>query len=303
MSAIEFRNVSKSYRGVRALSDVSLSVSEGEVYGLLGPNGAGKSTVLGVALDYVLPDSGSVSVLGTDPSENARSLRRRIGLLPDEYAVFDNLSGREHVEYVASAKDADADIDELFRRVGLDGVGPQRATGYSTGMKQRLVLAMALVGRPELLVLDEPFSGLDPHGTALVRDLIETERERGATVLVSSHVLSSVEPVSDRIGILTDGRLVTSGTPDSLRRDSDVSTTLRIEFDGAPPATRERISDIPNVTDVSVRDGIVIVDAVSGAVQSAVLTQLQEAGVRVRSVSVDEPDLEDVFASFTRDAP
>ncbi|MFD1571826.1 ABC transporter ATP-binding protein [Halorubrum laminariae] len=215
--AIEASAVTKEYGDVRAVDSLDLTVKHGETYGFLGPNGAGKSTTIGLLLDYLRPTSGTVRVLGHDPRRDIVKVHDRVGVLPDRFGLYDDRSARQHVAFVTETKRVDEDPAVLLERVGLGDAVDDDAGDFSSGMEQRLALAMALVGDPELLILDEPFGGLDPHGVRRVREIVHEETQRGATVFFSSHVLGQVELVCDRIGVLHEGQLVAEGTLDELR--------------------------------------------------------------------------------------
>ena len=207
MAAIQLDGVTKHFGAVTALQTLDLTVERGEIFGFLGPNGAGKSTAIDVMLDYVRPDAGTASVLGLDSATQTVEIRRRTGILPDGYAVFPAMTGYDHLEFAIEAVGADDDPDALLDRVGLTPAeGAREAESYSKGMAQRLTLAVALVGEPDLLVLDEPTTGLDPGGARRMREIIEAEADRGATVFFSSHILAQVEAVCDRVGILRNGQ-------------------------------------------------------------------------------------------------
>lgn len=227
--AIEVTAVTKEYGEVQAVDSLNLLVERGETYGFLGPNGAGKSTTIGLLLDYLRPTSGTVRVLGNDPRRDVVSVHDQVGVLPDRFSLYEDRSARQHVAFVAETKRVDDDPAVLLERVGLGDAVDDDAGNFSSGMEQRLALAMALVGAPELLILDEPFSGLDPHGVRRVRELVHEETQRGATVFFSSHVLGQVELVCDRIGVLHEGQLVAEGTLDELRNRTQLSDSATIE--------------------------------------------------------------------------
>jgi ABC-2 type transport system ATP-binding protein len=303
MSAIELRGVTKRYGDVTALDDVSLSVAEGEIFGFLGPNGAGKSTTIDILLDFVRPTAGSASVLGYDAQADSLAVRRRVGVLPDGYHLYDRLTARHHLEFAVASKDADDDIDAVLERVGLADAADRRAGGFSKGMKQRLVLAMALVGEPEVLVLDEPTTGLDPNGARKMREIIREERDRGATVFFSSHILEQVEAVCDRVGILRDGRLVAVDTIDALRGalGSEARLSLTVE-----PMSDEVVAAVAAVEGVSsVREdghGQLSV-ACEEAAKTAVLAAVEAAGARLLDFDTEDVSLEELFAAYTEDTP
>ncbi|MFB6151567.1 MAG: ABC transporter ATP-binding protein [Haloarculaceae archaeon] len=208
MSAVDIDGVTKRYGDVLAVDGVDLAVDRGEVYCLVGPNGSGKTTILNVLLDFVRPTEGSVEVLGHDARTESLAVRERIGVVPEGYGVYDRLTGRQHVAFAADSKGADDDPDAILERVGLADAADQRAGEYSKGMAKRLILGAALVGDPDLLVFDEPFSGLDPAAFARLRDTIEAENDRGTAVFLSTHLFGPVERVGDRVGVLLDGELV-----------------------------------------------------------------------------------------------
>jgi len=208
MPAITVDNLTKSFGQTVALDDLSFRVEEGEVFGFLGPNGAGKSTTINIVLDFARPTAGEISVLGMDAQRYSRDIRQRTGVLPEGVELYDRLTARQHLEFAIDSKNADDDPEALLERVGLVDAIDRKAGGYSKGMAQRLMLAMALVGEPDLLILDEPSTGLDPNGAREMRDIVREESERGATVFFSSHIMEQVEAVCDRVGILRDGKMV-----------------------------------------------------------------------------------------------
>lgn len=248
MDAIQIDDLTKRYGDHIAIDELNLTVHRGEALGFLGPNGAGKSTTINVLLDYVRPTTGTVQVLGYDTQTETQAIHKRIGVLPDGYSLYDRLTGNEHLELAAQLKQTNVDVRAVCDRVGLDESDADRPTGsYSKGMSQRLALGMALVGNPDLLILDEPTTGLDPHGISRMKSLIQTELDRGTTVFFSSHVLDHVESACDRVAILDDGMLVAVDTIDGLREAVD-SETLTLEelfaeytnkTDHQPVTTRE----------------------------------------------------------------
>ncbi|MFC6875443.1 ABC transporter ATP-binding protein [Halobellus marinus] len=227
--AILTEGLTKQYGSTTAVDELTLTVESDEIYGFLGPNGAGKSTTIGLLMDYLRPTTGSISVLGQDPQRDVVDVHSRVGILPDRYSLYDGLTARQHLELVIDTKRVSDSPEVLLDRVGLEDVDGQSVGTFSQGMEQRLALAMALVGDPDLLVLDEPFTGLDPHGVRTVREIVHEENDRGAAVFFSSHVLGQVEFVCDRIGILHEGRLVAEGTIDSLRADTNVGADAPVE--------------------------------------------------------------------------
>jgi ABC-2 type transport system ATP-binding protein len=299
MPAIRTESLTKRFgEDVVAVEDLSLDVEAGEVFGFLGPNGAGKSTTINVLLDYLRPTEGSATVLGYDAQRETQQIHQRIGILPEGFDLYDRLSGRKHVEFAVESKGSDDDPAEILDRVGL---GPEaadrRAGGYSSGMAQRLALAMALVGDPDLLILDEPSSGLDPNGARQMRELVRGEADRGTTVFFSSHILGQVEAVCDRVGIMNDGRLVAEDTIEGLRESVGSSSTLELTVDRVPENLD--LTAVPAVSDVAVDGDVIRVAVGDSGAKSQIINRVEAAGATVTDITTAQASLEDLFAAYT----
>ena len=225
---IESSGLSKSYGKTVALEGVDVSVPRGQVFGFLGPNGAGKTTFVKILLDFIRPDSGSVRILGEQPG---RADRRRLGYLPERISIHPFLTAREYLNMQATLAGIPAprraqQVDQALNRVKMFVAADRRIEGFSKGMLQRIGVAQALLGDPELLVLDEPNSGLDPLGVLEIREIILAEKARGATVLVNSHQLLEVEKMCDRVAILNRGRVVAQGTQNELTGERGIELEL-----------------------------------------------------------------------------
>jgi ABC-2 type transport system ATP-binding protein len=245
-----------------------------------------------------------VSVLGRDATGDGVAIRRRTGVLPDGFSVYDRLSGRKHVEFAIRSKEADDDPDALLERVGLLDDADRKAGDYSKGMRQRLALAMALVDDPDLLILDEPSSGLDPAGAKEMREIVRAESDRGATVFFSSHVLEQVDAVCDRVGILREGELVAEDSVEGLREAVGGEETLEISVggasgaDGADDAAVEAVRAVEGVSRVD-RDGDALVVSCADGAKTRVIAALEDAGVAVDDFHTREASLEDLFLAYT----
>ena len=215
-TVVAIDEVTKRYGEVVAVSNVSLSLSRGEVYSLVGANGAGKSTLLRMLVGITEPDAGRLLICGEDILTTAT--RRHLGYLPEELVLYERLTGKEYLELVAGLKDADSKrIPEELGFFELLPAQDKLVGGYSLGMRKKLGLAAAMLGSPDVLVLDEPLNGLDVEMMRKLRHRIEDERNNGRALLVASHVMSFVERVSNRVGIMRAGKLVVEGSPSELR--------------------------------------------------------------------------------------
>jgi ABC-type multidrug transport system ATPase subunit len=290
---IETRGLTKRYDdAIVAVDGLELRVRRGEVYGFLGPNGAGKTTTLRMLLGLVRPTAGRVSILGSPPG-TPQGLAR-IGAMVESPGFYPYLSGRDNLRVVARyAGIADERVEAALGEVGLSARAGDRFTAYSTGMKQRLGLAAALLKDPELLILDEPTNGLDPAGMAEMRSFIRSLGEGGRTVVLSSHLMGEVEQVSDRVGVIREGSLVAEGTVDELRGRAGLQ--LRAE----PLADAARlVAALPDVENVTRVDGLLNV-TVDPTRAPQINRMLVDAGIAVAELYTERTSLEDVFLELT----
>lgn len=301
MAAIELKSLRKQFGDVVVLQGFDLTVQEGEIFGFLGPNGAGKSTTIDILLDYVRPSGGNASVFGLDTHRETKEVHQHIGVLPDAYHLDGHLTARQHLAFAIESKDADDDPDVLLDRVGLTPVGDRTVDGFSKGMAQRLVLALALVGRPDLLILDEPSTGLDSDGARRMRSIVREERERGATVFFSSHILGQVDAVCDRVGILSNGRLVAQDSIDGLQAAVGAKAKLQVTLDRHPEGALESVRRLAGVSNVRIdsEQGTVSVSCPDEQ-KAAVIDTLRSNGARVLDFETSELSLEEQFVSYTR---
>jgi ABC-type multidrug transport system ATPase subunit len=217
---VEVESVVKRYGPVVAVNDVSLNIRAGEIYSLIGANGAGKSTLIRMIMGLTAPDEGRVLIFNEDHTQHAMT-KRHLGYLPEELTLYSRLTGREYLALVAGLKDADAArIPDALRFFELEHAADKLAGGYSLGMRKKLGLAAAMLGEADILVLDEPLNGLDVEMMRKLRLRLEDERKQGRAILVSSHVMSFVERISDRVGVMRKGKLVAEGSPDQLRENT-----------------------------------------------------------------------------------
>ncbi|WP_222916712.1 ABC transporter ATP-binding protein [Natrinema sp. SYSU A 869] len=297
MVAIETSSLTKRYGdSVLAVDDLDLVIEEGEIFGFLGPNGAGKSTTINLLLDFVRPSDGSATVLGYDAQHETGAIRERIGVLPEGASVYDRLTAREHLQWVIDTKGTDDDPDAVLERVGLAGDGDRPAGGYSKGMAQRLGFGMALVGDPDLLILDEPSSGLDPTGMQEMREIIADEADRGTSVFFSSHILGEVEAVCDRIGIMNEGHLAATGTPDELQGELDLGAPITLEVETVPEHLE--LGQLAGVRSVSIDGTTITATCADSSVKVDVVRHIADV-TAVRDIISEDVSLEQLFNTYT----
>jgi len=293
--ALRFEGLTKRFGDVVAVDDLTLEVRRAQVFGFLGPNGAGKTTTIGMALGLIHPTRGHVEVLGRRVTPGRTRALRRVGSLVGAPAVIPSFSARRNLELLAGVvpgHDGPGQVDRVLRRVGLDEVAHRRAGGFSTGMKQRLGLAMALLEAPELLVLDEPTSGMDAAGRREVKNLLRGLAAEGTTVFLSSHLLHEVEQVCDEVAVLDHGRLVTAGPVASLL-PSGALVRLRLED---PAAAAARVAALEGVGRVAVNGAYLEVEGLDAASLVAFLVGMGQVPSEVTS---GRPDLESLFLELT----
>lgn len=235
---VSLSSVSKLYGPVHAVNEVSLALEPGECVALAGHNGAGKSTLIKLVLGLIRPTLGDVKLLGREASgPGVVNVRRDVGYLPETVALYPSLTGVETLAFFAQLKGLPCDDNErLLSRVGIARASGRRVGGYSKGMRQRLALAQALLGQPKVLLFDEPTTGLDPASRLMFYEIVRELRDSGATVLLSTHVLTELEGNTDRVIVMKNGRKVADGSMSSLRRSSSLPTRIRITLPAGAPA-------------------------------------------------------------------
>ncbi len=310
MSALVTRGLTKRYGDALAIDGLHLAIEAGELYGFLGPNGSGKTTTIRIALGLIFPTSGDVELLGERVvGAGRRDVLARAGAMVEEPAFYRYLSGRRNLEAFARAGRSRSDvaarlsrIDEVLGLVGLTEAAGMRVKAYSQGMRQRLGIALALLGAPEILILDEPTNGLDPQGMREVRTLLRRLADGGTTVFVSSHLLPEVEAVCDRVGVLSRGRLVAEGPPGELRGSAE---RVRLEVDDLARAL-EILRPLEGIASAesdghAAGPGALRLRLASPATPASVNAALVRAGVAVGALIPERDSLEDVFLALVED--
>lgn len=293
---LETGGLTKTIGRTAAVRNVSLKIRPGDIYGFLGPNGAGKTTTIRMLLGLTRPTGGTIRIFGKDISKDRMEILRKVGSLVEYPSYYGHLTGRENLEAVRRLLGVSKSrIDEALAVVRLVKDGDRPVKGYSLGMKQRLGIAMALLGRPELLVLDEPTNGLDPAGIQEIRELIKgLPGSHGVTILISSHLLSEVEQMATRVGIIAKGSLIYQDDMAKLRESARSRILIRTD---EPEAACRRLAD--NGYPVVLEAGRLSVNRTDDTVVSAVVRELVRSGTEVYRVEEESASLESLFLEMT----
>jgi ABC-2 type transport system ATP-binding protein len=305
--AIEAENLVKWFGHTQALAGLDLSVPQGTVLGMLGPNGAGKTTAVRVLATLLLPDSGRARVLGKDVIAEAAEVRWHIGLTGQYAALDEYLTGRANLVMIGelchlSGREARHRADEMLARFDLAGAAGRAVKTYSGGMRRRLDLAASLIGRPEVLFLDEPTTGLDPRSQLVMWDIIRELTAGGTTLLLTTQYLDEADQLADRITVIDSGRVIADGTPDELKAavgGEHIEITLVPGTDIAAAAAAVRAHAIGPVRVDPEKWQVGAPVAASSGLTTAVVRSLDEAGVEVDYLGVHRPSLGDVFLTLT----
>ena len=293
---IEVRELTKSYDGNVVVDDVSFAVNEGEIFAILGPNGAGKSTTVESIAGLRTPDSGRIEVFGFDPLRDRSQVRELLGVQLQESRFHDRVKVREVVETFARLYPDPVDASELIERLGLADKADTRYAQLSGGQQQRLSIAVALVGRPRAVILDELTTGLDPQARRETWELVEELRGDGVTVLLVTHFMEEAERLADRLALIDRGRLVALDTPQGLI--DSVGLDQRIRFTTTEPVDDTWLERLPEVTDVSRTHGEIVVTGDEHLLFS-VVSLLASRGIVPGRFQVDQTTLDDAFVAIT----
>lgn len=305
MTMLEIKNLKKRYGKFQALDGLNMEVGDGELYGFVGPNGAGKTTTIKIITGLLSPDSGQVSIAGREAAGDRRWLKQNIGYVPDFFGVYDNLKVSEYMEFFASCYGIEGltarkRCMSLLEQVKLEEKRDFYVDGLSRGMKQRLCLARALIHDPELLVLDEPTSGLDPRSRMEFKEFLIDLRERGKTILISSHVLPELSDQCTGIGLIDQGKMVMQGSIDWLLSKVNSSNPLVISVLNNRERAVALLRSHPCVQTISVKDDEIMISFIGDKQDEALLLQqLVDAEILVNGFQREKGSLESLFMQLT----
>jgi len=292
MTAIEVNHLYKSYADVTAVNDLTFSVNPGEILGLIGPNGAGKSSTIKIILDFMKPDSGTVKLFGQQMNE---ALKDHIGYLPEERGLYKRLTAIELILYLASLKGMDKAAAEKKADIYLEQTGMlenknKKNKEMSKGMGQLIQFIVTVIHDPELIILDEPFAGLDPVRTETIQNIIGNLRDEGKAIILSTHQMNKVEELCDRVLMINKGRTVLYGVLKEIRADFR-RNSVQVAADG-------ELGDLPGVIDRKQNNGSVELVLAPGTTPQNILDQLRDRGVTINRFEVTTPSLNEIFLNL-----
>jgi len=303
---IEIQGLTKIFGTFQALKGIDLNIPKGSVFGFVGPNGAGKSTTMSIIATLMLPTEGTVKVDGLDVTEHPHEVRKKIGYMPDFFGVYDQLKTVEYLHFYGGSygiprKEREQLIPQLLELVNLSDKKDAYVDSLSRGMKQRLCLARCLVHDPELLILDEPASGLDPRARIEMREILKELKSMGKTIIISSHILPELAEMVDEIGVIEHGDMIAVGNINRIQQQLMAKRQLTIKTSGRQEELKQFLLDQPLVQGVFI-DGLKLEVQFSGqdAEQAALLKTILQADYEVISYQEQQTDLEDIFLAITK---
>lgn len=298
-ASIEVSGLRKEFSHVAAVNNVSFTVQKGEIFGFLGPNGAGKTTTIKAMLDLIHADTGTITINGIDVRTHGKEAKKFVGYMPEKVAFYDNLTAVQNLRFYAEIKQASREeCIHLIEEMGLGDTGKKRVGKFSKGMTQRLGMARAILGNPPILILDEPSGGLDPRGVVLIRDKILEMKKKGTTIFISSHILSEIQEICDRVGIINKGILVAQDSVEGLSKKLNLKPEITVTVDSMSPAIEEAIRSLPGVEIVKIK-GNTLEIVCDGAMKAKVIVAISTAGGNIQNLQTREPSLEEVFMRYT----
>lgn len=302
---IEIKDLEKSYGNKKAVDKISFTVENGEILGFLGPNGAGKSTTMNMITGYISMSGGSVSIQGHDILEEPMEAKKAIGYLPEQPPLYQDMTVKEYLNFVYDLKGVKLNvskrdhIENVMEISSVADVKNRRIKNLSKGYKQRVGLAQALIGKPEVLILDEPTVGLDPNQIVEIRNVIKNLK-KDHTIILSTHILSEVSAICDRVVIINNGKIAAIDTPDNLGKLLTGKYAISLKAEGETENLAEKIREIPSVTNVTLSSDEFYIES-EGDVSREVSALCASVGALVTELKKDSPSLERIFAALTTD--
>ncbi|WP_350344799.1 ABC transporter ATP-binding protein [Proteinivorax tanatarense] len=302
---LQCQDVVKRYKESLALDNVSLNIKEGSIFGLLGPNGAGKTSLINCIVGLIQKDKGSIYVFGSDLSKNGIGIKKKIGIVPQEIAVYRDLTAYENVAFFAKLYEVDkreikARVEEALEFVGLLDKKDQFSKTFSGGMMRRLNIACAIAHSPRLIIMDEPTVGIDPQSRELILQSVKTLNKRGSTVIYTSHYMEEVEKICDDIAIMDHGRVIARGSKEELIASIEFQQVVEIKVDKVTEELLTNLRDVQGVLEANEEKGkITVTCSKNNDLVSKIIEAVTNSGGKVTALSVEKPNLEGVFLTLT----
>lgn len=294
--AISVLNLTKRYGNLLAVDGIHFKVQRGRIFGFLGPNGAGKTTTIKAILGLIKVDEGEIEINGMNIKENGKEVKRSIGYLPERVSFYDNLTALQNLSFYAELKGStNEECKALLEEVGLGQVMNKKVRKFSRGMVQRLGIARSLLGDPDILILDEPSTGLDPEGSLLVKEKLRSLNGKGCTIFLSSHILAEVQAMCSDVIIINKGKLVAEGRIEDLSRKLEIKPKITISLDEKPPENiLNELSNMQGIYKVEGKGSLIEVTC-EPEVKVDVLIHLKKSGLKIKDFETRTPSLEKIF--------
>ncbi len=305
MELLRVNKISKQYKKIKAVEEISFTVKKGEILGLLGPNGAGKSTTISMISTLIRPDAGEIYYADTNIVDKPKVIQESLGYVPQEIALYPMLSGKENLEfwgraYKLKGKALKDKIEEISEIIGIKERLKDKVKTYSGGMKRRLNIGAALLHDPELIIMDEPTVGIDPQSRKHILDTVIELNKKGMTVIYTSHYMEEVEYLCSRICIMDQGKIIAEGTKQELIERFDSSRDIKLKLENYTDAVLEKIKALECVISVDTKEDLIVVKAKQDKnLFKSIIDLLNDNGVDIHSMDIDEANLETVFLQLT----
>lgn len=305
MALLDIKNISKNFKDLKAVDDLSLSIEEGEIFGLLGPNGAGKSTTISMISNLVRPDTGDISYKDVSILENSQLLEKELGLVPQDIALYPSLSGYSNLKfwghvYGIRGKALSDRIEEIGEIIGLSDRLKDRVDKYSGGMKRRLNIGVALIHKPRLLIMDEPTVGIDPQSRNHILNTVKMLNKEAMTIIYTSHYMEEVEELCDRICVMDKGRLLAQGSKEQLIKLVNGREKIDVVFTDLDASTAQKIRNLSYIDEITVRENTCsIISEDAEHLMGDLIQIIKDTDNKILSIDVKKPSLETVFLHLT----
>ena len=305
MSFIEIKNLVKRYKGNTAVDNINFHIEKGELFGLLGPNGAGKSTTISMLSGILKPSSGNIYINGNDVVEKNMMVKKILGLVPQDIALYPTLSAKENLMFWGKMYGVPKvvlknRVSEVLQIVGLEERKNEMIKNYSGGMKRRINIGAALLHNPEILIMDEPTVGIDPQSRNHILETVKKLNQEGMTVIYTSHYMEEVEYICNQIGIMDKGKLIAFGNKDDIKKTVINKEKIEIKLSQITPMIGETIKELPSVEKLIIKDrDITIYSKGNGELLADIISITNKAKIKILSINIEEPNLESVFIHLT----